>query len=165
MKILSAENGMTPKQEKMVEQVSELFEIMKQERVEELEITRADTRIHLKRKGHGAPQHAPVPAVTAAVVAAPPAAAPAEEPAKPAFSGETIQSPIMGMLYRAPSPSSPPFVKEGEIVDAGKTLCIVEAMKVMNEIKADRRMKIVKILVENGKSITANQDLFQIERA
>lgn len=162
MKILSAENGLTPKQEKMVEQVSELFEIMKQERVEELEITRADTRIHLKRKGHGAPQYAPVPA---AAVTAPPAAAPAEEPAKPAFSGETVQSPIMGMMYRAPSPSSPPFVKEGEVVDAGKTLCIVEAMKVMNEIKADRRMKIVKILVENGKSITANQDLFQIERA
>lgn len=162
MKILSAENGMTPKQEKMVEQVGELFEIMKQERIEELEISRADSRIHLKRKGHGAPQHAPVP-VAAAVTPAP-SSAPAEEPAKPAFSGETIQSPIMGVMYRAPSPSSPPFVKEGEVVDAGKTLCIVEAMKVMNEIKADRRMKIVKILVENGKSITANQDLFQIER-
>lgn len=163
MKILSAENGMTPKQEKMVEQVSELFEIMKQERIEELEITRADSRIHLKRKGHGAPQHAPAPAAAAA--AAPQASAPAEEPAKQAYSGETIQSPIMGVMYRAPSPSSPPFVKEGEVVDAGKTLCIVEAMKVMNEIKADRRMKIVKILVENGKAITANQDLFQIERA
>lgn len=161
MKILSAENGLTPKQEKMVEQVGELFEIMKHERIEELEITRADSRIHLKRKGHGAP--APAPAAPAP--AAPAAAAPAEAPAKPAFSGETIQSPIMGVMYRAPSPSSPPFVKEGEVVDAGKTLCIVEAMKVMNEIKADRRMKIVKILVENGKSITANQDLFQIERA
>jgi Biotin carboxyl carrier protein len=86
-------------------------------------------------------------------------------PAQAAPCGETIQSPITGVFYRAASPSSPPFAKEGDVVDPGKTLCIVEAMKVMNEIKAENRIKIIKILVENGKPITASQDLFVISRA
>jgi acetyl-CoA carboxylase biotin carboxyl carrier protein len=132
---------------------------MKHEKIEELEISDAESHIHLKRKGHNVPQAVAVQSPSFVPVL------PVEETAsKQEYTGATVQSPIMGMLYRAPSPSSPPFVKEGDVVDIGKTLCIVEAMKVMNEIKADGRMKIIKILVENGKAITANQDLFQIER-
>ena len=81
-----------------------------------------------------------------------------------AAAGDTVKSPITGVFYRAPSPSSPSFVKEGDIVGAGKTLCIVEAMKVMNEVKSESGMKILKILVENGKPITSSQDLFLIEK-
>lgn len=161
MKNATEQNGLTLKQDTVIEKVNAFFEIMKSEKIEELEISNGDARIHLKRKGRG------TVASAAAMPAAPVQTAVymEEPPAKQEFAGETVQSPIMGMLYRAPSPSSPPFVKEGDLVDAGKTLCIVEAMKVMNEIKADGRMRIVKILVENGKAITANQDLFQIERA
>ena len=68
------------------------------------------------------------------------------------------------MFYRSPSPTSPMFVKEGDVVETGKTLCIVEAMKVMNEIKATERAKIVKVLVENGEPINSQQDLFVIEK-
>lgn len=74
-----------------------------------------------------------------------------------------ITSPLMGTFYRSSSPQSPPFVKEGDVVDAGVTLCIVEAMKVMNEIKSERRCKIIKILAENGKAVTKGQPLFSTE--
>lgn len=76
---------------------------------------------------------------------------------------KTIATPITGIFYRSSSPQSVPFVKEGEIVNAGSNLCIIEAMKVMNEIKSDVRCKIIKILVENGKSVTKGQSLFQVE--
>lgn len=144
------------KERAIKEQVKDLYDLMLSEHLEELEIKEGDFYLYLKRKGKksAAPhQQVVVPAAEAA------------ESAQPAACGETIQSPITGVFYRAPSPSSPPFAKEGDIVDPGKTLCIVEAMKVMNEIKAENRIKILKILVENGKPITASQDLFVISRA
>ena len=76
---------------------------------------------------------------------------------------KTINSPIIGVFYRASSPQSAAFVKEGDIVDIGTTVCIVEAMKVMNEIKADCRCRIVKILVENAKPITKDEPLFHVD--
>jgi len=74
-----------------------------------------------------------------------------------------IKSPLNGTYYQTPSPSSPSFVKEGDTVEPGTTLCIIEAMKVMNEIKAEQKCRILKILVENGRPVSANQDLFAIE--
>ena len=68
------------------------------------------------------------------------------------------------MFYQAPSPSSPVFAKVGDVIDTGKTLCIVEAMKVMNEIKATFKVKIIKVLVENGAPVNSGQDLFEIEK-
>ena len=138
------------------QQIVRLYDLMKTEKIEELEIRENDTYIHLKRKGRTAP------AVIVPAAVAPVEVAVQEEVEIP---GERIQSPIMGLFYRAASPSSPQFAKEGDIVETGKTLCIVEAMKVMNEIKSDSRMKVLKILVENGKPISAGQDLFIIERA
>ncbi len=79
------------------------------------------------------------------------------------ISGETVDSPINGVFYRSPSPNSPPFVNEGDIVPAGSTLCIIEAMKIMNEIKADKKCKIIKILCENGSSVTVGTKLFVIQ--
>lgn len=81
----------------------------------------------------------------------------------PASNAPAITSPITGTFYRSASPQSPPLVKEGDTVNAGTTLCIVEAMKVMNEIKAENRCKIVKILAENAKPVTKGQALFYYE--
>jgi acetyl-CoA carboxylase biotin carboxyl carrier protein len=76
---------------------------------------------------------------------------------------EPVVSPINGVFYRAPSPTSKPFVNEGDVVSAGDVLCIVEAMKVMNEIKANKKCKIVKVLCQNGESISAGTKLFLVE--
>lgn len=76
---------------------------------------------------------------------------------------KVISSPIIGVFYCASSPQSAPFVKEGKTVEAGATLCIVEAMKVMNEIKSDIRCKVVRILAENGKPVSKGQSLFEVE--
>jgi acetyl-CoA carboxylase biotin carboxyl carrier protein len=142
--------------------VNELFELMKTEDLQELEIKEGDFYVYLKRKGKNAPvlmQYQPP--VAAPVVQAQEQPEIAEQKSK----AETIKSPIIGTFYRSPSPASPSFAKEGDIIDPGKTLCIVEAMKVMNEIKAEARIKITKILVENGKPVVSNQDLFEFERA
>ena len=76
-----------------------------------------------------------------------------------------IPTPLAGVFYRASSPTSAPYAKEGDVVEPGQTLCIVEAMKVMNEIKAETRCRIVKIVAENGRPVTAGQALFQVEPA
>lgn len=89
--------------------------------------------------------------------------APSASPSVPEVPGAVITSPLMGTFYRSSSPQSPPFVKEGDVVEAAMTLCIVEAMKVMNEIKSERRCKIIKILAENGKAVTKGQPLFSTE--
>ena len=78
-------------------------------------------------------------------------------------NGEKILSPMPGTFYAAPSPEANPFVKEGELVVEGDTLCIIEAMKIMNNIEAEQSGRIIKILVENGKSVEYNQPLFEIK--
>lgn len=74
-----------------------------------------------------------------------------------------IKSPLVGTFYRAPSPGAPPFVEEGDVVSKGQVLCIIEALKVMNEIESDINGKVVKILVENGQPVDYGQELFYIE--
>jgi len=76
---------------------------------------------------------------------------------------EPVVSPINGLFYRAPSPTSKPFVNEGDVVSAGDVLCVIEAMKVMNEIKANKKCKIVKVLCQNGESVSAGTKLFLVE--
>jgi len=102
------------------------------------------------------------PAATAPVSHAAPAAQ--HPPAAPAPAGTAVKSPMMGIFYRAPSPSSPPFCKEGEVVKAGHVICMIEAMKVFNEIKAEYPCTIVKYLVENGKPVKSGQDLIIVAR-
>lgn len=87
----------------------------------------------------------------------------APPPAPAASQYKAIASPIIGVFYRASSPQSAPFAKEGDVVETGSTVCIVEAMKVMNEIKSDCRCRIIRILVENAKPVTKNQALFYVE--
>lgn len=98
------------------------------------------------------------------------AAAPQSQPAvqhaapAPAPAGTAVKSPMMGIFYRAPSPSSPPFCKEGDVVKPGHVICMIEAMKVFNEIKAEFPCTIVKCLVENGKPVKSGQDLIIVAR-
>jgi acetyl-CoA carboxylase biotin carboxyl carrier protein len=77
---------------------------------------------------------------------------------------ETIKSPIVGTFYKAPSPTLPPFVNEGDVVEGGTVICLIEAMKVINEIKTSFKLKIIKLLVDNGQAVNSGQDLFEIEK-
>lgn len=147
------------------DKVKSLYEIMKDEKIEELEVNSKDYKLCIKRKNPNEIKQ--FSAAPAAKTAAPSAEAQAEQQPKQeaaAVLGETIKSPITGVFYKSPSPSSPAFVKEGDIVETGKTLCIVEAMKVMNEIKATFKVKIIKIMAENGKPVNSGQDLFEVEK-
>ncbi len=151
---------MCAKENNLEEKVKSLYEVMQQEKVEEIKINSDDMKLHIRRKNYSRPVQrvAQAPSQTKQQESA-------TEPQQEIVVGEsTIKSPITGVFYRSPSPTSPMFVKEGDVVDSGKTLCIVEAMKVMNEIKATERAKIVKVLVENGQAITSQQDLFVIEK-
>jgi acetyl-CoA carboxylase biotin carboxyl carrier protein len=106
-------------------------------------------------------QHPAVPSVSAPVVAA--GAAPAAPPRAEAKPGVVVTSPFVGTFYRAPSPESPPFVEVGAVVKKGQVLCIVEAMKLMNEIEAETGGKIAEIFVQNATPVEFGEPLFRIE--
>lgn len=150
---------MCAKENNLEEKVKSLYEVMQQEKVEELKINSDDMKLHIRRKNYSRPQ---VQRVAQAQTTS--AQQEVSIPQQEVVSESTIKSPITGVFYRSPSPTSPMFVKEGDVVETGKTLCIIEAMKVMNEIKATERAKIVKVLVENGQPINSQQDLFVIEK-
>jgi acetyl-CoA carboxylase biotin carboxyl carrier protein len=107
-----------------------------------------------------AAMQAPVAAPAAPV--APAAEAGSGEAAAPELQGHVIRSPMVGTFYRSPSPTSKPFVEEGSSVAAGDTLCIIEAMKILNQIETDKAGKVLQILVENGQPVEYNQPLFVI---
>jgi acetyl-CoA carboxylase biotin carboxyl carrier protein len=146
-----------------LEQLKELYDLMLEKNLDALEIKDEDSRLKLTRRlsGAGVPVYHPAP-VQPSAGGSTPAPGVTEEALAPI---PTIETPLAGVFYRASSPTSAPFVKEGDIVETGQTLCIVEAMKVMNEIKAEARFKIVKIVAENGRPVTAGEALFQIEPA
>lgn len=158
---------MTAKEMNNIEEnVKSLYEIMQDEKIEVLDIKSDDMKLYIRRKnpnaqtiqakGKVAPSLSNTQQVSDNVQQ--------QNVQAQTESGSTIDSPITGVFYRSPSPSSPMFVKEGDVVDVGKTLCIIEAMKVMNEVKATEKVKILKILVENGKAITTGQSLFSVEK-
>lgn len=146
--------------------LQDLYELMLEEGLDSVELKDEETRIKLTRR-LSAPagvmlSHAP--ALHRVSEAKAPAAA-KEEAVEAGTPANAITSPLAGVFYRASSPTTAPFAKEGDIVDAGQTLCIIEAMKVMNEIKAETHGRIVKILVENARPVTAGQALFQFDPA
>ncbi|MEJ2200410.1 MAG: acetyl-CoA carboxylase biotin carboxyl carrier protein [Desulfuromonadaceae bacterium] len=143
--------------------------------ITEFEMENADEKIVIKRGKEteivqvAAPQQYVQQPMMAAPPAAPapaaPAAAPAaSDPVAAPANGEAITSPIVGTFYRAPSPESPPYVEVGSVVEKGQILCIVEAMKLMNEIEAEFRCKIVEICVENAQPVEFGTNLFIVER-
>ena len=149
-----------------------LIDLVAESSISELEITEAEGRVRIVKAPPPSAQPAPVAQVVqipagqpaAAAVQASAAAAPAQQAAASAPShGKTVKSPMVGTLYRAPNPEADPFVTVGSTVKVGDTLCIIEAMKLMNEIESEFAGTVVEILVENGQPIEYGQPLFVIE--
>jgi acetyl-CoA carboxylase biotin carboxyl carrier protein len=156
-----------------LKEIKELIQFLKEEDIAEFELERGDVKVRIKRASvdhppavvvAAAPPPIPELRATAADVSSVAAsAAPGQEPGPPPEEGlHAVRSPIVGTFYEAPSPGAPPFVKPGDIVEVGQLLCIVEAMKLMNEIESDVAGEIVKKLVTNGQPIEYGQELFVI---
>jgi len=144
-----------------------LIELVESSGIAELEISEGEEKVRITRTAASTQQtyaHAPVPIPQAIVSAAvPQTAAPAAEPSKPAVAeGHVVKSPMVGTFYRSASPGSKEFVDVGQSVNSGDTLCIIEAMKLLNEIEADQSGVIKAILVENGQPVEFGQPLFVI---
>ncbi|WP_066252939.1 acetyl-CoA carboxylase biotin carboxyl carrier protein [Hydrogenophaga flava] len=146
-----------------------LIDLVSESNVSELEITEAEGKVRIVKSAPAAAvaqvvAAAPVAAVTAPVVQAVADAASAAAPAAaPAPVGHTVKSPMVGTFYRASSPGAKPFAEIGQTIKEGETICIVEAMKILNEIEADKSGTITQILVENGQAVEYGQPLFIIE--
>jgi acetyl-CoA carboxylase biotin carboxyl carrier protein len=150
-----------------IRKIKRLIELLEESGVNEIEIHEGEESVRINRGG------------TPVAVAQAPASAPAPTPAPAptagdetasvvgdngeATSGHTIRSPMVGTFYRAPSPEAEPFVEEGQSVSAGETLCIIEAMKMLNQIEADRSGVVRRILLDNGQPVEFDQPLFVIE--
>lgn len=159
-----------------IEYITKLIELVSESKIDEIEIEEDGKKIRIaKTLPPAAQQHIlvqqpvshnthPAPAPVAATA---PVAVPAEPPppaqAPAATKLHEIRSPIVGTFYRAPAPDAPPFVQVGSLVEKGAVLCIVEAMKLMNEIESDVAGKVVQILVDNGQPVEYDQVLFLIE--
>jgi len=143
-----------------------LIELVESSGIAELEISEGEERVRITRTAASAQQmtFSAAPQVMAAPAAAPTAAsAAAAEPGKPtAAEGHLVKSPMVGSFYRSASPGSKPFVDVGQSVNSGDTLCIIEAMKLLNEIESDKTGVITAILVENGQPVEFGQPLFVI---
>jgi acetyl-CoA carboxylase biotin carboxyl carrier protein len=147
--------------------LKKLIDLVQESGIAELEITEGEERVRIARGGGvsvtplaAAPQPAHAPAAPA-IAAAGAAAAPAAEAAA-AAEGKAIKSPMVGTFYRAPSPEAKPFVAVGDTVKEGQIVCVIEAMKLMNEIEADASGVVKAILVENGQPVEYGQVLFVI---
>ncbi|MEQ5815800.1 acetyl-CoA carboxylase biotin carboxyl carrier protein [Marinobacter sp. NFXS11] len=149
-----------------IRKIKKLIELLEESDVEELEIHEADDSVRISRRREPAAgtqyvSHYPAPAPQAAAPAAPaPAAEESSAPAAP--TGHTLKSPMVGTFYRSPSPTAKAFVEVGQTVNVGDVVCIVEAMKMMNQIEADKSGTVTEILVENGQPVEFDQPLVAI---
>ena len=142
-----------------------LIDLVSDSNVSELEITEAEGKVRIvKSMGVAAPvllqQAAPVMAAPVAVAAAPVAEAPV---VVEAAAGHAVKSPMVGTFYRSSTPGSAPFIQIGSVVKEGDTLCIIEAMKILNEIESDKSGTVTQILCENGQAVEYGQALFIVE--
>ena len=155
--------------------LKKLIDLVQESGIAELEITEGEEKVKIVKGGEATVTPigpAAAPAAAAATAGAPAPAAPAAPaaaaaasaaPEEPAPSGHVLKAPMVGTFYRSASPESKPFVEVGQNVKAGETVCIIEAMKLMNEIEADATGMIKAILVENGQPVEYGQPLFIIE--
>jgi acetyl-CoA carboxylase biotin carboxyl carrier protein len=150
-----------------IRKVKKLIELLEESGVAEIEIHEGEESVRISRNSQSvvaAPQMmAPAMPAPAVAEAAPAAPAPAESSAAEEPTGHAVKSPMVGTFYRAPSPGAKAFVEVGHQVNVGDTLCIIEAMKLLNQIEADKSGIIKAILVENGQPVEYNQPLFIIE--
>ena len=150
-----------------IRKVKKLIELLEESNIDEIEIQEGEESVRISRNSAAALQGLLAPAAMAPVMAVPavapaPAAEPAAEPAAPPTSGHVVTSPMVGTFYRSPSPSSPSFVELGQHVKVGDVICIVEAMKMMNQIETDKAGVVEAILVENGQPVEFDQPLVTI---
>jgi len=142
-----------------------LIDLVSESNVSELEITEAEGKVRIVKGPVGGPMVMAAPVVAAPlavpVASAPAAASPAAEPA--AETGHLVKSPMVGTYYSASSPDAKPFVQVGSVVKQGETICIIEAMKILNEIEADHSGTVTKIMVDNGQAVEYGQPMFVIE--
>jgi acetyl-CoA carboxylase biotin carboxyl carrier protein len=145
--------------------LKKLIDLVQESGIGEIEITEGEEKVRISRQSAPAPMMVAAPAMQHVSVGgpsggqvAPAGAAPVAEP-----KGHTLKSPMVGTFYRAPSPGAPSFVEVGQSVSKGQTLCIIEAMKLLNEIESDVAGTVKAILVENGQPVEYGQPLFLIE--
>jgi len=141
-----------------------LIDLVSESNISELEIAEADGKVRIvKASAQAAPATAPAVHVAPTVMAAPIERAATEAAEPPAPTGNVVKSPMVGTFYRSASPGSDPFIEVGSVVKVGDPICIIEAMKIMNEIEADAAGTIREILCENGQAVEFGQALFVIE--
>ena len=151
--------------------LKKLIDLVQESGIGEIEITEGEEKVRISRQVNSgpvimaAPAMAPMGMAGGVMQGAPsaPAAAPAPAPVPEEAKGHTLKSPMVGTFYRAPSPGAPAFVEVGQSVTKGQTLCIIEAMKLLNEIESDVSGTIKAVLVENGQPVEYGQPLFLIE--
>jgi len=143
-----------------IRKIKKLIELIEESDIAELEIHEGEESVRISRYSSSAP-----PMIAGPVVPqqAPPLAPSNEQPGEEKITGHIVRSPMVGTFYRSPSPGSKNFVDIGQQVNVGDTLCIIEAMKILNQIEADKSGKIVTILVENAQPVEYNQPLFVID--
>ncbi|MDE0956945.1 MAG: acetyl-CoA carboxylase biotin carboxyl carrier protein [Pseudomonadales bacterium] len=148
-----------------IRKVKKLIELLEESDINEIEIKEGEESVRISRASSAMMMAAaaPVPVMQAAPVAAVAAvAAPAAVPSTPAVSGHAVASPMVGTFYRCPSPGAPAFSEVGQTVKEGDVICIIEAMKMMNQIEADKSGTITAILVEDGEAVEFDQPLVTI---
>jgi len=144
-----------------IRKVKKLIELLEESNVAEIEIHEGEESVRISRQGSSPPQflmQGPTASATAPAASVPTAPVAPEPDEK-----NMVRSPMVGTFYRSPSPGSNPFVEEGSEVKVGDTLCIIEAMKILNQIECERAGSIKRIMVENGQPVEYNQPLFVIE--
>ncbi len=151
-----------------IRKVKKLIELLEESDVAEIEIHEGEESVRISRNSSlpaAMAMPAIMPQVSAAAPVAPAATAPpaAAEESAPELVGHAVRSPMVGTFYRSPSPGSKPFVEVGQQVSAGDTLCIIEAMKILNQIESDKTGTVKQILVENGEPVEYNEPLFIID--
>jgi acetyl-CoA carboxylase biotin carboxyl carrier protein len=144
-----------------------LIDLVSESNVSELEITEAEGKVRIVKGGPASAQAAAAPMPVAVAAPAPAAALAAPAPAAAAVpeapKGHTVKSPMVGTFYRASAPGAKSFVEVGDAIKEGETICIIEAMKILNEIEADKSGTVTAILCENGQAVEYGQPLFIIE--
>ncbi|MEO7145531.1 MAG: acetyl-CoA carboxylase biotin carboxyl carrier protein [Bryobacteraceae bacterium] len=149
-----------------IEEIKELIQLFNESGVAELEVQRGENRVCIRRAATSQEVVLPAQVAAAPAVAVPTAtpstAAPPAAPAEPESTDVMVRSPIVGTYYDSPSPGSPPFVKVGDSVEPGQVLCIIESMKLMNEIEAESAGVVASTLVENGRPVEYGEALFAL---
>jgi acetyl-CoA carboxylase biotin carboxyl carrier protein len=146
-----------------IRKIKKLIDLIEESDIAEIEISEGEESVRISRHSSVAPvQYAPAPMAVAAPAPAA-IAAPVAAPVEEKITGHVVKSPMVGTFYRSASPGSAAFVEVGQSVSAGQTLCIIEAMKILNQIEADKSGKIKQIMVENAHPVEYGQPLFIIE--